>query len=301
MEVTAMSSPDSQTSWRRESDDRGIRTLWFDQPARSFNLLDRPAIDELESHLADLEANPAVPGCIIRSGKPGGFCAGLDLHLVAGCDNQGEVEHLIRRGLTVINRLASLTIPTVAVIHGACLGGGLELALACRRRVALASAAPLQAGLPEIHLGLVPAWGGITRLPRIIRRREALDLLVTGRSIGYLGARSLGLVSRLASEADPAEALDPGPAAPAAAREDHEEPWDDVIERARDRLADQPGAHPEVQERILSLVAIDADRGPAAAQEAAVKAFAELALSAETREAIAWFFQRKLTPAVVEE
>jgi 3-hydroxyacyl-CoA dehydrogenase/enoyl-CoA hydratase/3-hydroxybutyryl-CoA epimerase len=301
MEVIAMSSPDSRTSWRRESDERGIRTLWFDQPGRPFNLLDRPAIDELESHLADLEANPAVPGCIIRSAKPGGFCAGLDLHSVTQCENEGEVEQLIRRGLTVIDRLASLATPTVAVIHGACLGGGLELALACRRRVALASAAPLQAGLPEIHLGLVPAWGGITRLPRIIHRRDALDLLLTGRSIGYLRARSLGLVDRLASEADPAEALHPGPAGPVEDREGRDESWDEVIERARDGLADQPGAHPEVQERILSIVEIDRQSGPAAAQEAAVKAFAELAMSPETRESIAWFFQRKHMPVAVEE
>jgi enoyl-CoA hydratase/carnithine racemase len=298
MEVIAMSSPNSQASWRRECDDRGVRTLWFDQPGRSFNLLDRPAIDELESHLADLEANPAVPGCIIRSGKPGGFCAGIDLHSVTACENEGEVEHLIRRGLTVINRLASLAIPTVAVIHGACLGGGLELALACRRRVALASAAPLQAGLPEIHLGLVPAWGGITRLPRVIRRHDGLDLLVTGRSIGYLRARSFGLVDRLVSEADPADALDPGPAGPVEDRREHDESWEDVLERARDNLLDQPGAHPEVQERILSIVETDIERGPAAAQESAVKAFAELAMSPDTREAIEWFFHRKRMPAV---
>jgi enoyl-CoA hydratase/carnithine racemase len=300
MEVIAMSSPDSQSSWRRETDERRVRTLWFDQPGRSFNLLDRPAIDELESHLADLEANPAVPGCIIRSGKPGGFCAGFDLKSLTRCENEGEVEHLVRRGLTVINRLASLAIPTVAVIHGACLGGGLELALACRRRVALASAVPLQAGLPEIHLGLVPAWGGITRLPRIIHRRDALDLLLTGRSIGYLRARSLGLVDRLAAEADPAEALDPSHAGPAEDRQDQREAWDDVLEWARDGLDGQPGAHPEVQERILSIVEIDVERGPAAAQEAAVKAFAELAMSPETRESIDWFFHRKQIPAAFE-
>ncbi len=292
-----MSSPAAQASWRRECDERGIRTLWFDQPGRSFNLLDRPAIDELESHLADLEADASVPGCIIRSGKPGGFCAGLDLKSVTRCENEGEVEHLIRRGLTVINRLASLAVPTVAVIHGACLGGGLELALACRRRVALASAVPLQAGLPEIHLGLVPAWGGITRLPRIIHRHDALDLMLTGRSIGYLRARSLGLVDRLVSEFDPAEVLDPGPPGPVEDREPLQESWEDVFERARDGMADQPGAHPEVQQRILSIVEIDIERGHAAAQEAAVKAFAELAMSAGTRESIAWFFQRKHMPA----
>jgi enoyl-CoA hydratase/carnithine racemase len=185
--------------------------------------------------------------------------------------------------------------PTLAVIHGVCLGGGLELALACRRRVALASDAPLQAGLPEIHLGLVPAWGGITRLPRIMHRAEALDLLMTGRSIGYLRARSLGLVDRLASSADSAEALDPGP--PGEDRAESTEPWEQVLEQAYERLADHPGAHPDVQRRILALVELDIERGPEAAQEEAVRSFAELAMSPETREAITWFFQRKLIPA----
>jgi enoyl-CoA hydratase/carnithine racemase len=293
-----MSSPASRASWHVECDDRGVCTLWFDQPDRPFNLLDRPAIDELDSHLADLEANPAIRGCIIRSGKPGGFCAGVDLHSVARCESAEEVEQLVRRGLNVINRLASIKFPTVAVIHGACLGGGLELALACRRRVAIASAAPLQAGLPEIHLGLVPAWGGITRLPRVMHRAEALDLLMTGRSIGYLRARSLGLVDRLASEADSAEALDPGPVGPGEDRTESTEPWEHVLEQARERLADHPGAHPDVQQRILALVEVDIERGRLEAQEAAIQTFAELAMSHETREAITWFFQRKLMPAV---
>jgi enoyl-CoA hydratase/carnithine racemase len=296
MEVIAMSSPVLQTSWRCECDDHGVRTLWFDQPERSFNLLDRQAIDELESHLADLDANPAITGCIIRSGQPGGFCAGIDLKSVARCETAAEVEHLVRRGLAAIDRLAALKIPTVAVIHGACLGGGLELALACRRRVALASSSPLQAGLPEIHLGLVPAWGGLTRLPRLIHRSEALDLLLTGRSIGYLRARSLGLVDRLVSEADPAEFLHPNLSDSDGGRTENEEPWEDVLERARERLADQPGAHPEVQQHILSLIELDLELGPAAAQDAAVQAFAELAMSHETREAIDWFFQRKRMP-----
>ncbi len=292
-----MTSQKSITSWRRESDARGVNTLWFDQPGRSFNLLDRPAIDELDSYLEEIEAEPAARGCIIRSAKPGGFCAGVDLNSLVHCETAAEVEHLLRRGLAVINRLAALSIPTVAIIHGACLGGGLELALACRRRVAVASAAPLQAGLPEIHLGLVPAWGGITRLPRTIDREEALDLLLTGRSIGYLRARSLGLVDRLASDANPADLLDV-PAPPAVeVRRDGIESWSGILDRARDRMDDQPGAFPEVQHRLLSIVEMDIERGPEAAQEAAVSAFAELAVSSEARESIAWFFQRKRIPS----
>ncbi len=293
-----MSSPDARASWRRECDDRGVRTLWFDQPGRSCNLLDRPAIDELESHLADLEADPTAPGCIIRSAKPSGFCAGIDLHSVVQCAGAAEVEHLVRRGLTVINRLASLTIPTVAVIHGACLGGGLELALACRQRVAIASEAPLQAGLPEVHLGLVPAWGGITRLPRLIDPGEALSLLLTGRSIGYLRARSLGLVNRLASEADPAEYLEPPPAGPVVDGNGRGRSWEEALEDARERLGEHPASHPEVQRLLLSLVELDLRSGPRAAEEAAVRAFAELAMSPDTREAIEWFFHRKQIPVM---
>ena len=232
---------------------------------------------------------------------PGGFCAGIDLNSVLASESEGEVEHLVRRGLAAMNRLAALEVPTVAVIHGACLGGGLEIALACRRRVALASAAPLQAGMPQVHLGLVPVWGGITRLPRVMHHPEAVDMLVTGRSIGYLRARSLGLVDRLASEADPAEILDPGPAGPAESRRESDESWDYAIEQARDRLDGHPGAHPDVQRRILDLLELDMEQGPAAAQEAAVSTFAELAMTPETRQAIEWFFQRKKVPALRHE
>src|SRR5262249_4588189 len=113
-----MSSTLPGASWRIESDDRGVRTLWFDQPGRSFNLLDRPAIDELDSHIAEIEATPAIRGCIIRSGKRGGFCAGIDLHSVIRCEHAADVEELVRRGLGAINRLAALKLPTLAVIHG---------------------------------------------------------------------------------------------------------------------------------------------------------------------------------------
>ena len=98
----------------------------------------------------------------------------------------------MRRGLAVLDHLSALAVPTLAVIHGACLGGGLELALACRRRVALASAAPIQVGMPEVHFGLIPAWGGISRIPRIVGPDDGLNLLITGRTIGYL----LGPVAR---------------------------------------------------------------------------------------------------------
>jgi enoyl-CoA hydratase/carnithine racemase len=292
-----MSSSASPNSWRRERDDRGVWTLWFDQPGRSYNVLDRAAIDELGEHLADAEDDPSIAGFIIRGAKPGGFCAGADLKSVLACRTTDEVEELLRRGLAVLDRLSSVRIPTVALIHGVCLGGGLELAMACRRRVALASTVALQVGLPEVHLGLVPAWGGITGLPRLIEPDDALDLLLSGRSIGFLRARSLGIVDRLAAEGDPVESLESLALFVRPERVRPEESWLRALDRARARLLDQPGEHPDVQERILSIVEMDLARGPEAAREAAIEAFAELAMSESSRESIKSFFQRGRGPS----
>jgi 3-hydroxyacyl-CoA dehydrogenase/enoyl-CoA hydratase/3-hydroxybutyryl-CoA epimerase len=293
----AMSSPTSQVSWRRERDDRRVWTLWFDQPGRSYNVLDRPAIDELESHLADAEADPAIAGLILRGGKPSGLCAGVDLKSVLACRTTTEVEQLLRRGSTVLDRLSSIRVPTLAILHGVCLGAGLEMALACRRRVALASAEPLQVGLPEVHFGLVPAWGGISRLPRLIEPDDALDLLVSGRSIGYLRARSLGLVDRLAAAGDPVEPQDWPATAARPERTPSAEAWESALERARAQIVDQPGQHPEAQERILSLVELELARGREAARQATIAAFAELALSEHARESISSFLQRGRGPS----
>jgi 3-hydroxyacyl-CoA dehydrogenase/enoyl-CoA hydratase/3-hydroxybutyryl-CoA epimerase len=293
----AMSSPAGGTSWRRERDDRGIWTLWFDQPRRSLNVLDRPAFQELESHLDEIEADPAIQGCVIRSGRPGGFCAGADLRTILACRSSAEIEELLGQGLAVLDHLEALPFTMIAVIHGICLGGGLELALACQRRVAFASSSPLQVGLPEVHLGLVPAWGGLTRLPRLIGPEDAVDLLVTGRSIGYLRARSLGIVDRLASEGDLLDALDWSSPAPREERVISKATWDNALDRARARLEEQPGEHPEAQERILALIATDVAHGPDAVRQAAIRAFAERAMLDETRESIASFFQRGRGPS----
>ena len=292
-----MSSSTSQVSWRRERDDRGVWTLWFDQPGRQYNVLDRAALDDLDAHLAEAEGDPSIAGCILRGGKPSGFCAGADLKTVLACRTKADVEVLLERGMAVLDRLASAQFPTVALIHGVCLGGGLELAMACRRRVALASDAALQVGLPEINLGLVPAWGGITALPRLIDPDDAFDLLLSGRSIGFLRARSLGLVDRLAADGDPAESLESLASAVRTQHEPSEEVWMNARDCAHARILDQPGEHPQVQERLLSLIELDYAQGQKAARRAAIEAFAELAMTETSRESIKSFFQRGRGPS----
>jgi enoyl-CoA hydratase/carnithine racemase len=281
------------TSWRRESGPGGVRTLWFDSPGRSQNVLDLAAFDELDGCLAEVEDDPSLRGVLIRSGKPGGFCAGADLKTIQACQSAGELESYLRRGLAVLDRLAHLRVPTAAVLHGVCLGGGLELALACRCRVALASGIPLQLGCPEVRLGLIPAWGAITRLPRLLAPRDALDLLLTGNPIGFLQARSQGLVDRLVSQDEQdriAETFDrdPCPERPFAA-----DPWHQELDFARAKAEDQPTDFPEVQDVIMDVIRIDLARGPDAARDAAIVRCAELALRPATRQAIADFFKRR--------
>jgi enoyl-CoA hydratase/carnithine racemase len=291
-----MSHANTEAIWRWEQGAGGIKTLWFDQPGRSQNVLNDPVFDELEARLIEAENDTSIRGIVIRSAKPAGFCAGVDLRRIVSLSNSSEAEAFMRRGLAVLDRLSGLAVPTLAVIHGACFGGGLELALACRRRAALASDAPIQLGVPEVHFGLIPAWGGISRIPNIIGPDDGLHLLITGRTIGYLLARSHGIVDRLASEGDSIESLDLLSAGPATERTWPKEAWEDAWNRARETVDEQPGVHPEAQLQILTIVSLELASGREVAREATVKAVAEMAVSVDVHDGLAALFERGEDP-----
>jgi enoyl-CoA hydratase/carnithine racemase len=287
-----MSCTTSEPSWRRETGPDAISTLWFDQPGRTQNVIDLAALEELESHLVEAEADGAIRGLLIRSAKPEGFCAGLDLETILSSDRP-QLESFVRRGMEVFNHLSSLSFPTTAVVHGVCLGAGLELALACGRRVALASKAPLQIGTPEVQYGLIPVWGSISRLPQLMGPDEGIDLLISGRSIGFLLARSHHIVDRLAAEADlerAAELLGP---APAAERSWPKESWEAAWNHAHAQIEERPGDHPEAQLQILAVVSIEVAHDREAARQAIPEALAELASSEPTRDAITMFLRHR--------
>jgi enoyl-CoA hydratase/carnithine racemase len=292
-----MSQERGEATWRWEGGAGGIRTLWFDQPETPQNYLDASALDGLEARLIEIENDPSAAGLVIRSAKPAGFCAGADLQTILSCRTHEECHAFVTHGLRVLEHLSSLCVPTVAVIHGSCLGGGLELALACRRRVAMASAAPIRVGAPEVHFGLISAWGAITQLPRLIGPDDGLNLLITGRTIGYLLARSHGFVDRLASEGDSIESLDVLGTDPAAERSWPKEVWEEAWNRARERIDDQPGDFPEAQLQILTIVSIDLAHGREAARQATVEAMGEIAMSEDVRAALAAFFDHRLSNA----
>jgi enoyl-CoA hydratase/carnithine racemase len=291
-----MSHAITEAIWRLDQGSEGISTLWFDQPGRSQNVLNSAAFDELDARLVEVENSSSIRGLVIRSAKPAGFCAGVDLRTILGLSTQSEVETFVRRGLAVMDRLSALRVPTLAVIHGACLGGGLELSLACRRRVALASAAPIQLGMPEVDFGLIPAWGGISRIPHIIGPDDGLNLLITGRSIGYLLARSHGMVDRLASEGDSIVSLDLLSAEPATQRTWPKEAWEDSWNRAREMVDELPGEHPEAQLQILTIISVELAHGREAAREATVQALAELIVSDDVRDTLTVVFNNGNDP-----
>ena len=182
-------------AFRVEWIERGLAHLVMDDPDRKVNLLDEAAIADLDAALSELEKNAGLLGVLLRSGKPGSFIAGADIHAIAAVTERASVLEIVRRAHAAFGRLASLACPTVAAIDGVCLGGGTELALACDSRVA--SEEPhTQIGLPEVLLGILPGFGGTTRLPRLVGVSAALDLILTGRSLDGRRAERIGLVAR---------------------------------------------------------------------------------------------------------
>ena len=191
--------PDASGRYRhfkltRDSD--GIAWLLFDREGASANTLSADVMEEFDSVLAALE-NQRPTGVVIRSAKKSGFIAGADVNEFRGATDPQPVEAAIGRAHAVIDRLEALKIPTVAVIHGFCLGGGLEVALACQSRIAIDGA---RFGFPEVMLGLHPGLGGTARFTRLVNPMQAMTLMLTGRTIDARKAKALGLVDAVAQE-----------------------------------------------------------------------------------------------------
>ncbi len=180
----------------REIIGENICVLTFDRPDSSANIFDRATLEELNRHLDAVAGDSAIAGVIFFSAKKSIFVAGADLHSIQAM-NREELGGVISLGQAVFNRIASLAVPTVAAIHGACVGGGYELALACRYRVASPDRVT-KIGLPEVNLGLIPAWGGSTRLPKLIGLPKALDVILNGRTLDARRARRYGMIDEIA-------------------------------------------------------------------------------------------------------
>ncbi|MCZ2173057.1 MAG: enoyl-CoA hydratase/isomerase family protein [Burkholderiales bacterium] len=176
--------------WRIEREPGGLAWLVFDKAGESTNTLSAEAMLELSQALDAFEREPPK-GLVIRSGKGAGFIAGADIEEFTQVDSAEGAKALVQRGWDLFNRLAAVKYPTLALIRGHCMGGGTELALACRYRVAVDEPGT-RIALPEVMLGIVPGWGGMLRLPQVIGAAAALDMMLTGRALNARRAKQLG-------------------------------------------------------------------------------------------------------------
>ena len=199
--------------------DEQICILTFDRPNSSANVFNNATLDELDSHLDFITGSDQIKGVIIASAKPSIFIAGADIKSFADGAAPEQLRELIELGQSVFSRLSILRIPTVAAIHGACLGGGYEVALACAYRIASPDKST-KIGLPETQLGILPAWGGSTRLPRLIGLPKALDIILAGKTVAAKQALRYGMVDELV-------------------------PREYLVEAARKRILSGVAAHPK--------------------------------------------------------
>ncbi len=177
--------------WRLRREDSGLAWLDLDKADASANVLSSEVMSEFARVLDALDAAPPK-ALVIASAKPAGFIAGADIEEFSQLDSVLAARALVERGWTLFKRLAAVSYPTLALIRGHCMGGGLELALACRHRIVVDEPGTKLA-LPEVMLGIVPGWGGMLRLPALIGPAAAMDLMLTGKSVDAKKAKRLGL------------------------------------------------------------------------------------------------------------
>jgi 3-hydroxyacyl-CoA dehydrogenase/enoyl-CoA hydratase/3-hydroxybutyryl-CoA epimerase len=177
--------------WQLTNEENGIVVAIFDKAGESANSLSAEVMAEFGEILDQLDKQPPK-GLIVRSGKEAGFIAGADIEEFSQLDSAEKGRALVTRGWNLFNRLAAVPYPTLALVRGHCLGGGLELALACRYLLAVDEPGT-KMGLPEVMLGIFPGWGGMLRLPKRVGPAAALDMMLTGKTIDAKRAKKMGL------------------------------------------------------------------------------------------------------------
>jgi len=188
----------NQQHWTSETDANGIAWLCIDKADGGANVLSGEVLTELNAIIEPLAAEPPS-GVVIHSGKPSGFVMGADINEFTTIQNPDQAYSLIRLGQQVLDKLEALPCPTVAAINGFALGGGLELAMACDYRLALASDKRIL-GLPEVQLGIHPGFGGTVRAVQIAGVRPAMQLMLTGKPINVAKGRRIGLIDKVTDE-----------------------------------------------------------------------------------------------------
>ena len=177
----------------------GVANLIFDLPNEKVNKLSAPVLEELEKAINVIDGNKAIRVLLITSEKKDIFIAGADINEIKAISSSEDALAKVSRGQNILTKISKLKIPTIAVINGACLGGGLELALACKYRVAVVNH-KTALGLPEVNLGIIPGFGGTQRLPKLVGLQQSLKIILSGKAIDARKAFQIGLVDHIARE-----------------------------------------------------------------------------------------------------
>ena len=276
----------------------GVGVITLDVPGEKMNTLKSEFAEQLAQVLKQAQAQPGLVGLVIFSGKPDSFIAGADISMIAACHSAGEASRLAKKGQMAMAQIAGFPVPVAAAINGACLGGGLELALACHYRVCSLEEKTVL-GLPEVQLGLLPGSGGTQRLPRLVGVGQALEMILTGRHLRARQALKIGLVD----EAVPRAILLESAAALVKRgwRSSRPLPWQARLMGGplgktllfslvrKKTLAKTHGNYP-APERVLEVVRKGLDEGSSSGYAAEARAFGELAMTPESAALRSLFF-----------
>ncbi|MEX6284314.1 fatty acid oxidation complex subunit alpha FadJ [Providencia hangzhouensis] len=197
--ATEVARETTQQAFSLEIYGENVGVIFIDVPNEKVNTLKAEFAEQFLAILQQAQSTSGLKGLVITSGKKDNFIAGADISMIAGCENKAQTSELSKAGHVLFDKIDNYPLPIIAAIHGACLGGGLELALACHARVC-SNDNKTKLGLPEVQLGLLPGSGGTQRLPRLIGIPHALDLMLTGRQLKAKQALKLGLVDDVVPE-----------------------------------------------------------------------------------------------------
>jgi 3-hydroxyacyl-CoA dehydrogenase/enoyl-CoA hydratase/3-hydroxybutyryl-CoA epimerase len=293
--------------FRLDVEARGLAFVTIDVPGRKVNVWSRAVLDDFEELLDEVAGRDDLTAVVFRSAKPDTFIAGADVDELAAIGTPEEARELSRRGQAVFQRVADLSLPTIAAIHGACVGGGLEFALACSFRVA-SHADETRLGFPEVQLGIIPAWGGTQRAARLLSLADALTLVLTGNRVPARKAERMGLIDKAVHKAqleDEAAAI-----ARAAARGERAISRDRdgltgwlmkkqplgrrlVLSQARRRVQAQSGDHYPAPYKAIEAIEIGLSKGMSAGLAFEAEAVAELATTPVARNLMRIFRLRE--------
>lgn len=268
-----------------------VAVVSMDVPGEKMNTLKAEFATQVRAILKQIRENKALRGVVFISAKPDNFIAGADINMIGHCRSAQEAETLARQGQQIMSEINALPIPVIAAIHGACLGGGLEMALACHHRICTDDAKTVL-GLPEVQLGLLPGSGGTQRLPRLVGVSTALDMILTGKQLRAKQALKVGLVDEVVPHSI---LLDAAVELAKQDRSAHRElPVRERIlagplgrallfRMVRKQTAQKTQGNYPATDRILDVLETGLAQGSSSGYDAEARAFGELAMTSESK------------------